>query len=101
MLAMINLGLCKLLYGLDEGERLKRVPFCRIDVFLFNDRHAVIVRHILSGCLLVVGFFSTFSHRSVRYVFGVESGFRLFAWLFGRAGGCFLVRLRECLVKGA
>lgn len=83
MLAMINLGLCKLLYGLDEGERLKRVPFCRIDVFLFNDRHAVIVRHILSGCLLVVDFCSTCAHRIVRYIFGVEFGFWLFAWPFG------------------
>lgn len=33
--------------------------------------------------------------------FGVVSGFWLFAWLFSRVGGCYAVRLRGCLVKGA
>lgn len=55
----------------------------------------------MSGCLLVVGLLIDLfsSYRAAH--FGVVSGFRLFAWHFSRAGGCYAVRLRGCLVKGA
>lgn len=51
------------------------MTFCRIDVCLFNDRHTAIVRRILSGRLLVVGFVQIGSLRIVRYILGLSLAF--------------------------